>query len=552
MLREKTEELRRLAMMMIPNIDVNAKNHWNRNQRHARTKRDTASELIGTLSKSLFGTPTTEDLNNIASRINSVIGQQRNIAYNLQLHDEILQSYMKINDGRMDSHRRMMEFNSRAVIDLEQNMKQTFDYFQKLHQRMRQQISFATKVCLDVASTIDYLNSLRKDLKDLIRGQLMFEIIPPEVLSNFFRNATIKARSLGLQFVDTNPLTYYRKSSYVLTMHNNSIWITMKFAMGRPLNFYEVLVWPMPVGNKFNHGTIVEDLPKYVAIKDGFYMTFDASEIERCDKDENMLKCEKQRPLLSTMRARSCTVAIIEGNQHDIKYYCKTTLKKNAIEPTIRTISADKILVQDVWKMKVKCDNESEKTMDGCKTCLMNVPCDCVITTRSISFRTTTTDRCQRRTRITHLFQKNVAIFNHFFEETSRKLRPMEWFEEENHPELELNINTTQLEEQLHNFLTFKSEVGLEEVRKKLEEASKRAKELASLGRFAAMYGKSMALTLLGISTAFTVILNIVVIIALWCLFPRLRRRFMATELKRRERKKINQTKDTFEISTYV
>lgn len=554
MLQGKIDDIRSLATLMIPNIKLTAKDKWNKIQEHARTKREAPLGFIGSLSKSLFGTATTEDFNKVASKINSVIGQQRNLAHELALHDEILQSYMKINDGRIDNHTRMIKSNSKAVIDLAKNMQHSFDYFQRSLQRTRQQVSFATKVCLDVATTMDYLASLKADLKNLIRGQLGIDIIPPVVLNSFFINATEQARSLGLQFVDTNPINYYRKSSYVLTLHNNSIWITMKFALGKPLNLYQVLVWPMPVGDNFKHGTIVEDLPNFVGIEDENYMEFDAGEIARCDKDKNLIKCEKQKPLLSTMRTRSCTAAMILGNQQEIKEYCKLTLQKNAIQPTIRTISDDKILVQDVSTMKLNCNNEPEKTMDGCKTCILTVPCDCVITTSNILFRTPTTDRCQRRTAVTHLFQKNVAIFSHFFEETAKKMKAMEWFEKKGQQELRLNINTTQLEKKLHDFLTSdaKSEVGLQEVQKKMEEARKRAEELASQEGFATLYGNPMAQTILGVSLSFTVILYIVGIIALWRFFPRILRRFNASERKRRRIpvKEDNESTDTYRLMT--
>lgn len=93
--------------VLLPNVDINP----------VQRRRQTRSLLpfVGSLSKSLFGTATMDDVNILASHINMLTRHTNQMANLLVQHSEHLSSFMKLTDSRMNNLNNGIKNNANAI-----------------------------------------------------------------------------------------------------------------------------------------------------------------------------------------------------------------------------------------------------------------------------------------------------------------------------------------------------------------------------------------------------------------------------------------------------
>ena len=92
---------------MLPSVDLNQV------QRRIQTR--SLLPFVGSLSKSLFGTATMDDVNILASHINMLTRHTNDMTRALVQHNDHLSSFMKLSDSRMNNLKRGIKNNAEAI-----------------------------------------------------------------------------------------------------------------------------------------------------------------------------------------------------------------------------------------------------------------------------------------------------------------------------------------------------------------------------------------------------------------------------------------------------
>lgn len=352
-LKNKTEDIQNRATKEIRQLKSTTVE--NPNDFLNRPKKTGNLNIMQSPWKSHFGTARTDDLDEIALKIRDLISHQSRLENRFHLQEEMFQTYMKIEDDRMRWQRKMISSEITAVIKLAQKLSLI------KHNEQNSIDEVALKVRMYTANkiAIDFLSALEADIKQLTAGHLSRGIIPLDQFAAFFEAAIEALRVYGWaeewQFEGTEPMSYYRKSSYMLTLHNNSIWITMKFDIGKPINFYRVKTWAVPIGGKYNIGTTIQDLPEYIGLdyNNRRYTLLKSSDFVRhWDQNRGVMRCHLPSVFIS-FEQRSCTTAILLGFTNEINSLCSVTVEVGVIRPAVVPLTMKKVLIQDFRNVDV-------------------------------------------------------------------------------------------------------------------------------------------------------------------------------------------------------
>lgn len=100
-------ETMKSIQVLLPSVDLNP----------VQRRRQTRSLLpfVGSMSKSLFGTATMDDVNILASHINMLTRHTNQMANLLVQHSDHLSSFMKLTDSRMNNLKNGIKNNANAI-----------------------------------------------------------------------------------------------------------------------------------------------------------------------------------------------------------------------------------------------------------------------------------------------------------------------------------------------------------------------------------------------------------------------------------------------------
>ncbi len=277
-----------------------------------------------------------------------------------------------------------------------------------------------------------------------------------------------------LHGLDTN---YFRRhGSFAVHLHNNSIWITLRFPVGpavAQMELYAVNVYPVPVTNGSTHATRITDLPDYVVIRSvqrgnhDAYAPLATSEVIRCHGAATKI-CPFP-VAFANLTDETCIASLINDDTESVQRLCHILYYKNQLKPHFTPISDSSVLLYDIPKVTLRC-NQRETTEEGCAFCVFLIHCNCILMYGQYSFHGAFTQTCSKHkptTTTMHLL--NLAVYMEFIQETAMEIKASDGFHKSTHIPLP---NITFYEHNFHTFLANDNATGLS--LKRIAEAAKR------------------------------------------------------------------------------
>lgn len=417
----------------IHGIQVETYNHVNRTLHFLKSvipyhkiepRRKTRSLLpfVGSLSKSLFGTATMDDVNILASHINALTKTSNNIVNALQKHNEHITSFMSTSNKRMDNLQFGISNNFKAINQL----SKTF-FFNLQHLELV--IENTTGILINQLDTASQLraefDNLHGSILALIQGKLTPHLISKQnmqhSISEIQKLLSHKEPHFYLSQKQLN--WYYQKAKFFYVRHKSSLYITVKFPLTSqrlPLSLYKVISYPVPINSTSSHATSLLNLPTYFAVTSHqqFYTTFTVAEIATCQNDDD-IHCTFNKAL-TPVTSPSCIIGLFANNKKWIKDFCHFRFLQNAIKSDIIELSSTSVLAYNTWNIDMNCPNK-QQILKGCKFCILHIPCRCTLTTNSLFYSPRLVDCHKTLENITISHPVNLALLHEFFSDSSLK-----------------------------------------------------------------------------------------------------------------------------------
>ena len=388
-------------------------------------KRRTRSLLpfVGSLSKSLFGTATMEDVNILASHINSLTKTSMNVINALQKQNGQMTSFMATSNKRMDNLQSGISNNFKAISTLSKT------FFIDL-QHLQIVIENTTEILInqiDLASQLrSNFDNLHNSILALIQGKLTPFFISKTTLHHAIVEITkiLADKEPKFYLTQTQVNWYYQYAKYFYARHKNSLFITVKFPLTsqkEPMNIYKVISYPVPINSTSSHGTSLLHLPQYFAVTSHqqFYTTFTVAELETCQQESTMTQCTFNKAL-TPVTTPSCIIGLFANHKQWIKDFCNFRFLENVINSDIIELSKTSVLAYNAWNIEMNCPNKQE-LLPGCKFCILNVPCRCTLTTKDLFYSPKLVNCHKSLENITIAHPVNLALLQEFFNDTTLK-----------------------------------------------------------------------------------------------------------------------------------
>ncbi|XP_071099911.1 uncharacterized protein [Haliotis cracherodii] len=386
----------------------------------SRSKRAVLS-FVGSLSKTLFGTATTDDVNLLAKHINALTKHDINLSNVLKQHSSHLSSFMKLVDNRfknalkgVKANHDALTFTATAIQNNARNVQATF--------------ASLTSILIDQiqnSNTVEHqLEELKLGILDLAKNKLSPLLIAPQILEQTIHHiaSILSNKYPNFRLLQTNPTYYYSQAKFIFARTKAHVYVSVKFPLSslpKPFQMYKVISLPVPVNDTSSHSTQLLDIPPYFALSldSRHFLSMDSSTLAPCSGDEFVLHCPIRIALQSSPKP-SCSLALFQNSKSLVKSLCDFRYVTKPQPPQLISIDTSNVLVYRIPFLTLTCPG-THRMIPGCNFCLIATPCYCSLSTEDLYYPAPFGSCRTSQHQISHLHPVNLALLQHFFEDST-------------------------------------------------------------------------------------------------------------------------------------
>ncbi|XP_069109820.1 uncharacterized protein [Argopecten irradians] len=185
-------------------------------------------DFIGQISKSLFGTATTNDLQNLQRHIQALNNNNVKLAKAMAKEAYQLTSFMTTVNERFDNVIDAVKTNHDQSITLANQFASSLDgiehSFVLLENMMLTQINATTVLN-------KHLEHTKLAIHDLVKGRLSPFLLSPKDISHTLRQVQniLSRKYPGFNIIHKDPLYYYSSADFLFARHHSSLYVLLKF-----------------------------------------------------------------------------------------------------------------------------------------------------------------------------------------------------------------------------------------------------------------------------------------------------------------------------------
>ena len=317
----------------------------------------------------------------LARHINALNKLARGMVHSIQQHDKNLASYMHTMDNRISNIG--MKENEMAIQHIQTQLHESFNNLEQCYAAMNVLVAKQNQR----SRLLEHrFSELLRGVYDLVEGKLSPNLIPVSVMINTMSDIQriLHEKFKMHKFVFENPDEIYKHANFIFSRHGLKLFVSVKFPISpfsQPLSLFKSLSFPVPVNDTSNHATQLLNLPKVFANNMQYYTHFTMSELNQCKTGKIML-CKSRKALVPIIQD-SCSSALFKGDRPQIKEMCNFRFLPNGLNAGIVQLTQTSVLVYNTPTLEFDC--RMSKTMKkGCTFCVINVPCECAVSTTVI------------------------------------------------------------------------------------------------------------------------------------------------------------------------
>ena len=220
--------------------------------------------------------------------------------------------------------------------------------------------------------------------------------------------------------VHKHPRYYYQSSKVLYAGQVEQILIVVEIPIASTttrFNLYHVLTFPVPFNDSSADGTLITNLPDFVAISTDkrFVIEIPSSQMALCHGRHSIF-CPDKFPH-KPFSTPSCVTAMFQKTK--VKENCHFQFQESVIVPSILELDEGTLLLTHIPELIFTCHNVVTKK-PGCSFCLLKLPCFCSVLAGDFSFSPRLAS-CQDTSAVTMVPSPgiNLALLQHFFNDSS-------------------------------------------------------------------------------------------------------------------------------------
>ena len=379
-------------------------------------------DFIGSGLNFLFGTATEGQVNQLRGHINNLQKAMSSLNTLFKKQQNSFDSYVKTVNNRFDNVMLAIEENQNTTIRMSLDLANAIT---ALEDNLHKVMSIIVEEISNMAYLSQHANELNMALIQLAQGQLSPILITPKHLRDTITDimATLRTHYNHYELVTQDEHYFYKHPQFTVTRIRDNVIITLKFPLASRdiFQLYRVHTFPILTNNSNSksHATQLLNLSKYFVIdgRQQKYTELSQAQADAC-QGTDIRVCHFQ-PLYSFLEKDNCIANLFFGNKQEIKKFCDFRYLTKEIKPHLQHVGAQNVIVYNIPKIIMNCQNGHRKTVKGCKFCIMNVPCSCTISDLNIEFQNLVTG-CTNNTDNdpTIVYPINLPILHAFFNNT--------------------------------------------------------------------------------------------------------------------------------------
>ena len=316
-------------------------------------------DFVGSISKSLFGTATTDDINALKRHMQTLNNNNIKLAKAMAQQDEHLSSFISTVDERFQNVMSAVTKNHRDAIALSELAHRSMDALDHEFQILSQLILQQTNMSQQLEKELEHI---KLGIHDLVKGKLSPFILSPHVLKSSIGQVQhiISSKFPQFHISNTNPLYFYSFGDFIFTRMHSNLYLTLKIPISpflQPISIYKIYSFPVPVNSSSNHATQLLDTPEYfLKTEDNqHFTTISSTQLTQCTGTTTLL-CTFNIALTASA-SPSCLSAIFFNQKDAVNNMCDFRFLVDHITPSIFEISPSHILLYQIPTIALDCSN---------------------------------------------------------------------------------------------------------------------------------------------------------------------------------------------------
>lgn len=373
-------------------------------------------DFIGQISKSLFGTATSDDVEDLKRHMQVLNNNNVKIAKAMAHEAHELTSFMSAVNDRFDNVVKAVKLDHDQTMTLSQQFAASLDgmehEFLILENMMLIQINATT--VLD-----KHLEHAKLAVHDLVKGKLSPFLLSPKDLRTTLKQVQriMNRKYPGFHIIHNNPLHYYSFANFLYSRHHSYLYVLLKIPISafiHPLPLYKVYSVPVPINSTSTHATQLLDTPDYFlhTSDNQHFAVLSHKQLQNCFGSD--IKYCPFHVALSSVAKASCLSSVFYNQTDSVKATCDFRCIPNILSSSITELAPSTLLMYIISMLALDCPS-GQNIIKGCNVCVINVPCRCTITSDSL-FVPPRLGICKNNTKdISVIHPVNLALLQEFF-----------------------------------------------------------------------------------------------------------------------------------------
>ncbi len=266
------------------------------------------------------------------------------------------------------------------------------------------------------------LDQLTDAVQSLANGVISPYLIPVNVLVHTLSKIqhTLTNRFPNFHIANIDARSYYQSANFLFGRRGSKLFITLKIPLTSfksTLYMYKVRSYPVPINKTSSHASQILDLPDY-------YISTESNDYYSFVSSADLAVCTRKKAVICPFSnafhpstSLSCTSSLFTNHKSNIFKLCDFRFRIDALLPQLTELTPSTVLAYDIDLIAVDC-NSHQKMLQGCKFCVLHVPCRCSLSTKDLYFppRLASCSDVQETISVEHPI--NLALIQSFFNDS--------------------------------------------------------------------------------------------------------------------------------------
>lgn len=224
-------------------------------------------DFVGQISKSLFGTATSDDIDTLQRHMQTLNRNNIKITQAMAVLEKHLSSFISTVDARFNNVMNAITRNHNDIVALTDLLHQSVDSVEHEFALLEQLILKQTNASTHLNLTLQHI---KISIHELLKGKLSPFLITPHVIKSSVHQIQniIDEKYPQFNIIHNDPLYYLSFGDFLYARLHSILFLTLKIPISpfkQPLLLYRVYSFPVPINSSTSHATQLTGTPTYFA-----------------------------------------------------------------------------------------------------------------------------------------------------------------------------------------------------------------------------------------------------------------------------------------------